>query len=358
MPIPQPALVDPPAQQKDKDVSTMLAPAKFALALFIPAAVPLLAAAGLAWAFLPLFLAAFLIADAVLGIGDPAPERGRPTLGYRMPIWLYIPAQLALILWGAVESRSQGLGPLLVLALDIGLASGIFGMLAAHEMIHSRHLAERLLGLALLATVGYMHFRISHIYFHHRLAATAEDPATARRGESAYRFMLRSIAGQWRQARAFERRRTAGKRLPWLADRALRGALLSTGFAVALAAGLGPRALLFGVVHGIVAVLILELFNYVAHYGLSRRTLPDGRTERLGPRHSWNTRHRFTNWTLLNGGRHSDHHRQPTEPYQCLTETQAEALLPAGYTAAFCLALVPPLWRQIMDPRAVQADLS
>ena len=336
----------------------MLAPAKFALALFVPAAVPLLAAAGLAWAFLPLFLVVFLTADAVLGVADPAPRRGRAALAYRVPIWLYIPAQLALILWGAAHSRSDGLGTLLLLALDIGLASGIFGMLAAHEMIHSRHLAERLLGLALLATAGYMHFRTSHVYFHHRLAATAEDPATARRGEGAYRFMLRSIPGQWRQARDFERRRTAGKRRPWLADRTLRGVLLSTGFAVALAACLGPRALLFGVVHGIVAVLILELFNYVAHYGLRRSLLPDGKVERLGPRHSWNTRQRFSNWTLLNSGRHSDHHRQPAEPYQCLAETQAEALLPAGYAATFCLALVPPLWRQVMDPRAAQAGLS
>ena len=134
--------------------------------------------------------------------------------------------------------------------------------------------------------------------------------------------------------------------------------LLSAGFAAALAAGLGPRALLFGVVHAAVAVLILELFNYVAHYGLSRRTLPDGRTERLGPRHSWNTRRRFTNWTLLNSGRHSDHHRQPSEPYQSLEETAAEALLPAGYAAMFCLALVPPIWQRVMDPRATRAGLS
>jgi hypothetical protein len=49
-------------------------------------------------------------------------------------------------------------------------------------MIHSRHAAERALGLAMRAAVGYMHFRISHVHFHHRLAATLADPATARRG--------------------------------------------------------------------------------------------------------------------------------------------------------------------------------
>jgi alkane 1-monooxygenase len=65
-------------------------------------------------------------------------------------------------------------------------------------MIHSRHAAERALGLAMRAAVGYMHFRISHVHFHHRLAATLADPATARRGESAYGFMRRSIPGQWR----------------------------------------------------------------------------------------------------------------------------------------------------------------
>jgi alkane 1-monooxygenase len=102
---------------------------------------------------------------------------------------------------------------------------------------------------------------------------------------------------------------------------------------------------------GAVAILILELFNYAAHYGLLRRVLSDGSVEPLGPQHCWNARQRFNNWALFNGGHHSDHHRAPTKPYQRLTTGWAMPALPSGYAGTLCLALVPPLWWRVMEPR-------
>ena len=40
----------------------------------------------------------------------------------------------------------------------------------------------------MLAGVLDMPFAIAHVHGHHRRAATCEDPATARRGESVYAF--------------------------------------------------------------------------------------------------------------------------------------------------------------------------
>ncbi len=52
-------------------------------------------------------------------------------------------------------------------------------------------------------------------------------------------------------------------------------------------------------------------------------------------------------------GRHSDHHRRPSACYQDLSYKSRAPELPAGYAGSILMALVPPLWRRVMDP-AVQ----
>ncbi len=123
-------------------------------------------------------------------------------------------------------------------------------------------------------------------------------------------------------------------------------------FAVAL---VSLRALLFVVVVATIAVLLLETFNYVAHYGLERRVGVDGRLERLGPHHSWNSARRMNNAALFNMGRHSDHHRHMARPYAGLGPLPGAAELPSGYAAALLMALAPPVWQRVMDPRAKAA---
>ena len=179
----------------------------------------------------------------------------------------------------------------------------MFGFVAAHELIHSRDARDRALGLTFLASVFYMHFRIAHLHGHHRRAATVEDPASARLGEGLYAFLIRSIAGQFREAWQFETRRSRGNRM--IAYLAIEAALL------AMLAMASWRASLFMLAVAAIAVILLESFNYVAHYGLSRRA-----GEPLGPRHSWNSERRMNNAALLNMGRHSDHHRGGGRSYE------------------------------------------
>jgi len=164
-----------------------------------------------------------------------------------------------------------------------------------------------------------------------------------RRDESGYRFALRSAARQFDFAI-----RIGGRIAPREVAGYLAGAAAMLGIA-ALAGG--GHAVLCWLVMAMVAIFILELFNYVVHYGLARR-VRDGAIEPFGRVHAWNVAHRFSNWALLNGGRHSDHHRAPTEPYPRLRHDAAAPTLPHGFGIIMCLALVPPLWRRVMNPRA------
>jgi alkane 1-monooxygenase len=316
--------------------------------------------AGGAWAFLTALAMPLALCGLDAAFGSERRVKGRPeTPGYRLLPWLYIAAQLAVTAWAAIQVAEPRTPPLAAAGLTVstGLTAGVFGILAAHEMVHSRSGVERAWGLSLLASVGYMHFRIAHIHGHHRRAATLEDPATARRGESAYAFLVRTVAGQAREAWAFEaeRLRRRGRGALSLRNRMVLYLLIEA--ALAAGAGLlgGWRALAFLAGQAVLAVTLLELFNYIAHYGLMRRAAADGRPERLGPQHSWNAGRRMNNAALFNMGRHSDHHRHPARPYQRLDADPQAPQLPAGYAAAILMALVPPLWRRVMDPRAARA---
>src|SRR6185437_6372243 len=113
-------------------------------------------------------------------------------------------------------------------------------------------------------------------------AGTRDDPASARHGEGAYRFALRSAWGQARFAYRYERRFV-------IAAAAIGAAMLAADFWAAGWRGVACHA---GI--AAVAILILEIFNYVVHYGLARRD-----NEPFSAAHSWNVAHRFSNWALL-----------------------------------------------------------
>ena len=312
---------------------------------------------GGAWTFTgaaatPLCLAGL---DAILGEDEGASVRSS---SFPAPRWLpriYILLQLALLAWAAALVARSGTSLLEAagLASSTGVTVGVFGFVSAHEMIHSRDPRERALGLALFASVFYMHFRIAHVYGHHRRAATFDDPATARLGEGLYAFLWRSIIGQFREAWMIETRfpRRAGMGAIGAGSRMIAYLAIEASLLLAIAVA-SWRALAFVVAVAVVAVILLESFNYIAHYGLWRRTDAAGRLERLGPQHSWNSARRMNNAALFNMGRHSDHHRRMTRSYERLEPLHGAAELPAGYAAALLMALVPKLWRRTMDPRA------
>jgi alkane 1-monooxygenase len=304
------------------------------------ALLPLGGVLGGGWTLLAAVATPLCLALLDGALGDQGNSRGGDAGSRRIPR-IYVVLQIAATTWAAVRvaSHSTGLIEVIGLTASAGVTTGVFGFVAAHELIHSRDARDRALGLTFLASVFYMHFRIAHLHGHHRRAATVEDPASARLGEGLYAFLIRSIAGQFREAWQFETRRSRGNRM--IAYLAIEAALL------AMLAMASWRASLFMLAVAAIAVILLESFNYVAHYGLSRET-----GEALGPQHSWNSERRMNNAALLNMGRHSDHHRGGGRSFEELERLARSAELPSGYAAALLTALVPPLWRRIMDPRA------
>jgi alkane 1-monooxygenase len=282
--------------------------------------------------------------------GDVVSDEGSPR-GFRALVFGYIPAQLLLIAWAISESRGVATPGFVALVLSVGITTGVFGMLAAHEAVHSGNPLEDIFGTVLLTAMLYRHFRIAHIHGHHRWAATPKDSATARLGEGFYHFLLRTVAGQFLEAWRFERRRCDARGLSFARNRVLRDLALTALVLAGIIYFAGGRGLVFFIAQSAVAITVLELFNYIAHYGLARGLDSSGRPEALHDGHSWNSSNILANRLIFNMGRHSSHHRRPAAPYQHLRHLECAPELPAGYAGSILLALIPPLWRRVMDWR-------
>ncbi|MEL6316411.1 MAG: alkane 1-monooxygenase, partial [Pseudomonadota bacterium] len=281
----------------------------------------------------------------------------RALIWHKLVTWAWAPVQLALLvgLLAAVGAGHLSGLEQAGLALAVGVATGGVGITFAHELMHRKSPSERALAEALMCSTLYGHFCIEHVYGHHRTVATPEDPATARAEESFYAFLPRTLIGGLRSAWAIEtaRLRRRGRAL-WSPANAFwrfgAWALAWGALAWALAgwAGLGAFAL-----QAAAAVALLEMVNYLEHWGLTRARLADGRYEPTRPHHSWNANHRFTNRLLINLQRHSDHHYKPDRRFPLLQSySEAEApQLPYGYAWMVLLTLVPPLWFRVMTPR-------
>jgi alkane 1-monooxygenase len=275
---------------------------------------------------------------------------------YRWMTWLVVPAAWGTMIaatWVAVRGDLSWFG-WLGLVVSAGWTSGA-GINAGHELGHKKDNLERWLARFALAPACYGHFVVEHVRGHHRDVATPEDPASARFGESYYRFMMREIPGAFARAWRLERERLAGLGRPALdpGNENLQAWALSVIFWGGLALALGPAVLPFMLAQAVFAYALLSAANYVEHYGLLRERLADGRYERTAPRHSWNSNHIVSNLLLYQLQRHSDHHAWPARRYQCLRHFDEAPQLPTGYFGMFVLALAPPLWRKIMDPRVI-----
>ena len=333
----------------------MISPWPFMLALLVP----LSAAAGIAlggpWvAACPVLVFVLVpLAEIPLGISRTNPDASaEKALASRRAFgavtWASAPLLTALVLWALVSlaRHPRSLMETVFLAFAVGIATGAVGITAAHELVHRQGSVERFLGHWILVLVLYDHWAVEHVHGHHRWVATPGDPASARKGEGAWTFVVRSAVGGL--AVRLERR---GLVRTGPANRVLRGLAAEALLLMLVAWLLGLRALLFFLGQALVAVILLELVNYVEHYGLRRAPRPGGGWERVEPRHSWNASHRLTNWLLLHLQRHSDHHAHASRRYQILRHAEEAPQLPAGYATMILAAMVPPLWRRIMDPR-------
>lgn len=321
--------------------------------------------AGGAWAFAGLAYMTVLAAclDQIRGLfmGD-APEGAEfpgadPLLaGLALGHLLALPA----VVWAIAGDSGLGGWQRAALMLGAGLWFGQVSNPMAHELIHRGSRLLYGLGVAVYTSLLFGHHSSAHRLVHHRHAASAEDPNSARSGEGFYRFFLRAWAGSfvkgWAEENALRARSQAGRGLhPYAVY--LGGAAVALCLAYAIAGGWGV------VVWGGLALhaqVQLMLSDYVQHYGLSRARRPDGRLEPVAARHSWNAPHWFSSSLMLNAPRHSDHHAHPARPYPALRLPGPDEAphLPWPLPVACTLALVPPLWKRAIRPHLAKWRLT
>ena len=243
---------------------------------------------------------------------------------------------------------------ILVFAWGVGSVHGDV-LTIGHELGHKTNSIDRLAAKVINALIGYGHFCIEHNRGHHVWVSTPDDPASARMGETLYQFAGRELPGTFRRGIEHERLRLSkkGKSFWSVENEVLQGYAITLVIAVACVALFGWHMVPFLVVHHFVGWFGLTQANYVEHYGLMRRKLPNGRFEPVQPRHSWNTNHIVSNLLLFHLQRHSDHHANALRPYQALRDFPDLPRLPSGYPGCYALASVPYLWFKIMDPKVM-----
>lgn len=232
------------------------------------------------------------------------------------------------------------------LFLGAGLWFGQVSNPMAHELIHRGNRWLFRLGALVYTSMLFGHHTSAHRHVHHRYAASADDPNTARSGEGFYPFFARAWTGSFVQGMKIESARGhAIHPYAWYISGAL--AALASGYALGGFAGV--LAWLALALH---AQVQLMLSDYVQHYGLQRARHGDGKLEPVSARHSWNAPQWFSSAMMLNAPRHSDHHAHPARayPHLRLPAPSDAPTLPWPLPMACTLALIPPLWKRAIRP--------
>lgn len=317
-----------------------------------------------AWSFLvPLVVFGLIpFIDALLGRDPANPEESQqvPQLEgefyYRLLTLACVPILLGMLAWAgwtlANNPEWSWLGQL-GWTLSVGIVMGTIGITVSHELVHKDPAIEQNAGGVLLAAVCYAGFKVEHVRGHHVHVSTPECASSSRFGQSLYSFLPHAYKHNFLNAWKLEAERLKRKGLPALStqNELIWWYALSAAFALGFTWAFGWLGLGFFLGQSLVAVTLLEIVNYLEHYGLHRRKLENGRYERTGPAHSWNSNFLLTNLFLFQLQRHSDHHAYAKRRYQVLRHHESSPQLPNGYAGMIVLALIPPLWRAVMDPR-------
>jgi alkane 1-monooxygenase len=313
--------------------------------------------AGGLWAFAGLVYMAALVAvlDQIKGLfmGD-APDGAEFPAADTLLVVLALGhlVTLPMVVWAVSGDSDLSGWQRAALMLGAGLWFGQVSNPMAHELIHRGDRMLYGLGVSVYTSLLFGHHSSAHRLVHHRHAASAADPNSARAGEGFYRFFLRAWGGSfmrgWAEENTLRARSQAGRGLhPYAVY--LGGAMLALALAFLIAGGWGVVVWAGLALH---AQVQLMLSDYVQHYGLTRAPRDGGRLEPVAARHSWNAPQWFSSAMMLNAPRHSDHHAHPARPYPALRLPDATDAphLPWPLPVACTLALFPALWKRAIRP--------
>ncbi|HEX5311007.1 alkane 1-monooxygenase [Aquabacterium sp.] len=322
-------------------------------------------------------LVIYVVGDALCGDDTSTPKFEYPGI-LTVQLWMALPL-LSFIVFAAIWSVSPGdplgFGAALthwtgydVLAareatasihhvstvIVTGLMIGMVGTITGHELTHRTwDPISMLVGRWLLAFSFDTVFAIEHVYGHHRYVSTTEDPATAPRGRNVYFHIVASTIKGNISAWRIEQKRLArkGQGLFSWHNAVIRGHLMSVLLVGVAAAMGGWQAALFFTACGLWGKALLEIVNYMEHYGMVRNPATP-----VQPRHSWNTNKRISSWAMFNLTRHSHHHAQGEVPYQDLKPFPDAPMMINGYLTTILVAMIPPLWHKLMTPKVLAWD--
>jgi alkane 1-monooxygenase len=281
---------------------------------------------------------------------------------FDMIVQVMVPIQITLLIWACyvVSLREMLWWEMLGFLLSImTFTSG--GINVAHELGHKKSAWARFLAKINLMSVAYMHFIIEHNYGHHVNVATPLDPATSKKNQTFYQFWWQTVKGSWQSAWQIEKRRLERHQLSlWnpFQNQMLQFIILPIVFfgTLTFVFSYSQGAFIwqipvFLLAQSYLAFSSLEAVNYIEHYGITRKEIAPGKYERVNPLHSWNANHLYSNLTLFQLQRHSDHHAYASRPYQVLRHFDESPQLPFGYPVMILMSLVPPLFFKVMNPR-------
>lgn len=300
------------------------------------------------------FMGFFVIGDAVFGDDLSTPDYPYPRL-LTFALWLALPVSLLVVLSGIwLTTNSTSWQSVVIAPLFCGLMLSGVGTISAHELVH--RIGDKTsvcIGRWILSLSFDANFSIEHVYGHHRYVATEHDPATAPRGRNVYKHIILSLWFGNKSAWQIESKRLNRKQQSLLSwhNACLRGYAMSISWLLVVSLLAGAKGVLFAIAAGLIAKSMLEIVNYMEHYGIVR--LPK---QRVLPKHSWNTNRRISCWTMFNLSRHSHHHAQGAVPFHKLKPMPEAPTMINGYMATMLLTLIPPLWFRLMESKLAHWD--
>ena len=318
------------------------------------------------WWLLPPFLFMSVVgpADRVFGPDgrnmDPKKTPERRLLWHNLPVWTWAflwPPTLIFGMWQILVANPFAVWEEVILVFLLTMeAQAVF--MVGHELVHRRTTWERRIAEFLLSSGSYPQYATEHVYIHHALVGTPNDVGSAPKGESFWHYFPKEVASNltnsWRTARD----RLARRHQPvWHYTNPFwrYGIGLLFWYGLAFWMG-GVWAVLVFAFLGLCCVFSMKIINYCQHYGLRRVRLPNGRWEKVMPRHSWDADWKFSNWMFFKMQRHSDHHAMASRHYPLLQVRNADESpqLPGTYSDMMNLVIRPKRWFEKMDPMVDQ----
>ena len=230
------------------------------------------------------------------------------------------------------------------------------GITAGHELTHrKKNKFDMFVGNWLLSFSWDCNFAIEHVYGHHKNVCLDEDPASAKRGQNIYGFIIKAIIDEHKSGWDIELKRLTRKNNNVISfkNKMIIGYLRSII--------LSFFAFIFGGIFGLLTFLLiafisktfLEAINFIEHYGLIRE-----RDKPVKMRHSCNSNHFFSSIFLYNVTRHSHHHKNSNLKFWELEPINENApMLPYGYlTMLYLVLFLPFIYNKIMKKELVNWD--